>query len=81
MPTRVPMQSVCVERDGKRVDPTIGEPFNFTEEELAHIEAVNPDALSSTITVSAEDVDAGKPLKVAGKQSKAKSAENKGEDI
>lgn len=82
MPTRVPMQSVAVVRDKARVDPKIGEPFEFTDEEIEHIEAVNPDALSKTVTVSVEDIDAGKAtVKVAGKQSKAKSAENKGEDI
>jgi hypothetical protein len=75
------MQSVAVVRDKARVDPKIGEPFEFTEEEIEHIEAVNPDALSDKITVSAQDVDAGKAsVKVAGKKA-AKSAENKGEDI
>ena len=82
MPIRVPLQSVPVVRDGKRVEPKIGEPFEFTDDEVQHIEAANPDALSDQITVSADQVEAGKPVKVAGKaKAGAKNAENKGEDI
>lgn len=81
MPIRVPMQSVCLVRDKVRVEPKIGEPFEFTDEEVEHIEAVNPAALSDQIVVSADAVEAGKPLKVAGKKAPAKNAENKGEDI
>lgn len=83
MPIRVPLQSVPVVRDGNRVEPKIGEPFDFTDEEVEHIEAANPDALSNQITVSAEQVEAGKPVKVggSGKKAGAKNPENKGEDI
>ena len=75
MPIRVPMQSVAVVRDKARVDPKIGEPFEFTQDEIDHINAVNPDALSNLVTVAAEDIDAGKPVKVAGKKA-AKPAED-----
>lgn len=59
MPIRVPMQSVCVMRNKARVEPKIGEPFEFTQGEVEHIEAVNPGALSSHITVSAEQFEGG----------------------
>lgn len=51
MPQRTPMQSVIVTRDKKRVTPEIGKPFEFTAHEIAEIDAMNPDALSTLATV------------------------------
>lgn len=51
MPLRTPMQSVIVMRDKKRVTPEIGTPFEFTADEVAEIEEMNPDALSTVGTV------------------------------
>lgn len=67
---RVPVQSVRVIRDGKSVEPTIGEPFDFTEDEVAGIEKANPDAITSegTVDLSKED-----------KKSKAKKDDKKDE--
>lgn len=68
MPNRVPLQSVVVQRDGNNVVPPIGAVFEFTDQEVADIESANPDALSATIAVAADDVPAAKP---AGKGKKA----------
>ncbi len=53
---RTPLQSIVLQRDGKSYVPTIGEVFEFTKEEAADIERVNPDAFSSQATVNVEDV-------------------------
>lgn len=68
MPNRVPLQSVVVQRDGNNVVPPIGAVFEFTEQEVADIESANPDTLSATIAVAADDVPVAKP---AGKGKKA----------
>lgn len=51
MPKRVPLQSVVVKRDGASTIPMIGQPFEFTEQEVAEIEATNPDALTAEVVV------------------------------
>ena len=63
MPKRVPVNSVFVVRDGKQVSPTIGEPFNFTDEELTDIERLMPEAISTDATVDLSASD--KPAKKA----------------
>lgn len=68
MPNRVPLQSVVVQRDGNNVVPPIGAVFEFTDKEVAEIEASNPDALSATISVAADDVAATKPAGKGGKK-------------
>lgn len=55
MPKRTAVQTITVVRDGKTVTPTIGKPFNFTEDEIEQIEAMNPDAISTKIEVEVED--------------------------
>lgn len=64
---RTPMQSVVVMRDGKSMSPPIGKPFDFTEDEVAQLEATNPDAISSEAVV-----DLDKEEKSAAKKSAAK---------
>lgn len=67
MPKRTPLQSVVVHRENKddpkkplRIIPEVGKPFEFTAEEIKHIEKANPDALSTKAVVDlTED---GKPL-------------------
>jgi len=51
---RTPLQSVVVVRDKKAVVPPLGQPFEFTAEEVEQIEAANPNAISDQITVSAD---------------------------
>ncbi|WP_281686687.1 hypothetical protein [Pseudomonas citronellolis] len=40
MPKRIPLSTIVVHRDGKRVTPEIGRPFDFTSEEVAEISAL-----------------------------------------
>lgn len=71
MPMRAPKQSVGVTRDGQRVYPDIGKPFDFTEQELADIMAANPDAISSEAMV---DLKADEPVaRATGKAAKGKA--------
>lgn len=86
MPIRVPVQSVLVIRDGKRVRPPLGTPFEFTAKELAEINAVNPVAIRKPIqelaTPATTDADskgdAGK-AKAKGDAGKAKGDAGDGE--
>jgi hypothetical protein len=38
MPHRVPLHTIITSRDGKRVSAPPGKPFDFTDEELEHLE-------------------------------------------
>lgn len=49
--SRVPQQSVVVYRAGNQIVPPIGQPFEFTSEELADIERINPDAVTALAVV------------------------------
>jgi hypothetical protein len=49
--TRVPTQSVLVIRDGQRVYPEIGKPFEFTADEVKQLERGAPEALSTLAMV------------------------------
>jgi hypothetical protein len=49
MPKRVPLQTIVVHREGKRVVPALGEAFDFTAEEVEDINRVNPDAFRKVI--------------------------------
>lgn len=60
MKTRVPKQSVNVVRNGKLVQPEIGQPFDFEDQEVEDIERMNPDALSSEATVDLTKEDGKK---------------------
>jgi len=48
---RVPQQSVVVYRDGKQVVPPIGVVFDFTADEVAEIERMNPAAITANAVV------------------------------
>ena len=59
MAIRIPVQTITVGRDGKNIVPTIGQPFNFTDEEIKQIEASNPAAVRNPVVESdAEQVEA-----------------------
>lgn len=49
MPKRVPVQTIVVHREGKRITPKIGEAFDFTAEELADLNRVNPDCIRKVV--------------------------------
>lgn len=55
MPKRVPAQSITVARQGKMVVPKIGEPFEFTADEIKDVERLNPSAFAKTRVVAADD--------------------------
>lgn len=57
MPLRTPKQTIVVVRDKKSVTPPLGEPFEFTDEEVKQIEAMNPDAISAEATVDLTKTD------------------------
>lgn len=73
MPKRIPRSTIILHRDGVRTIPKIGTAFDFTKEEIAEIDAVNPDALGKNLVEVEEDdeadPDANKPAanKPAGK--------------
>lgn len=66
---RTVLQSVVVKKDGRSFVPPIGQVYEFTSEELADIERLNPDALSDRADVSVDDLAAagGKKVKAADK--------------
>ena len=72
MPMRAPKQSVRVLRDGKTIEPPIGEPFEFTDEEVADIMAANPEAISTEAVVDLKASDGA--AKSTGKAAKNKAA-------
>jgi hypothetical protein len=49
MPKRIPLQTIILVRDGKRVVPEIGKAFDFTSDELASIKEVSPDAVRAPV--------------------------------
>lgn len=60
MPIRIPKQTIRLVRDGENVTPDIGEPFDFTADELADINAVNPDAIRKPIDETSTPAKGGK---------------------
>lgn len=79
--------SITLVRDGKRIELTTGQKFDFTKDELEQIEAADPKAVSAKSIVDLDDeastlkVDDEKPSKAnqtkapAAKGEKAKSTE------
>ena len=64
---RTPIQTVVVLRDSKSVSPPIGTPFDFTDEEVAQIEAMNPDAISNEAVVDLDKEEKATSKKAAKK--------------
>lgn len=54
MPKRLVLQTVIMYREGERVVPDVGKPFDFTNEELKSINGLNPDALGHIINKDEE---------------------------
>lgn len=63
MPKRSPVNTVVVMRDGKRVVPPIGKPFDFTAEEVADFERILPGSLAKVSRVVEDDEDHGEPIR------------------
>ncbi len=55
---RTVLQSVTVGRDGKLMTLPIGQPFEFTADEIAQIEAMNPAAISTQVILDTADAAA-----------------------
>lgn len=62
MPKRVPTQGILVQRNGKNFRPPIGQPFDFTPEELEDIKKANPHAVT---TISTVDLNASEEQRLA----------------
>lgn len=59
MAIRIPVQTITVGREGKNIVPTIGQPFDFTDEEIKQIETSNPAAVRNPVVeADAEQVEA-----------------------
>lgn len=56
----VPLQTIVVFRDSKPHTPPVGTPFEFTADEAAQIQKMNPGAVSDKAVVDAADAVAGK---------------------
>lgn len=53
MVEKVPVQTIILSREGKRVVPEIGKPFKFTQEELKQLKADAPDSFRDTVVEAA----------------------------
>lgn len=47
MPKKIINESITVVRDGKRVSPEIGKPFDLTDDEIKQLKAIRPQAFSN----------------------------------
>lgn len=74
MTLRYVQQSIKVVRNGSDVRPPIGQPFDFTDDEIAQIEEASPDALSSVNIKEAEAIVAA----VKGAEDDGKKAAARG---
>ncbi len=81
MPVMIPVQSVKVDRNGP-VIPTIGEPFDFTDDEITELDVSAPEALTVPDVRAAERLLAAvqaaqnKPAPKARGRGKAKADED-----
>ncbi len=66
---RVPLQSITVIRKNQACVPPIGEPFDFTDEEVAQIETMNPDALGTMAVVDVAKAEKAEKAASKGKGS------------
>ena len=54
MPKRIPVKAIYVQRDGKQIQPKIGEEFDFTADELDQINQVAPSAVRKVMVEDKE---------------------------
>lgn len=66
MPKRIPVQTIVMHRDGKRVIPPIGQAFDFTVDELEQIIKTNPKAVRKLINEAAPPVVDGQVVEEVG---------------
>jgi hypothetical protein len=75
MPKLVPTVGTVVVRDGQRVRPTIGKPFDYTKEEADQIREEAPNALVKQKDVEDDGDEAVPASNVTGKAGVKPSAE------
>ena len=83
----IPTVSVTVARDGKTITPPVGQPFDFTQEEIDQANEARPGAIrkpqnESTDETETEDKakDAGAKDSTKGKAKATAPANSKGDD-
>jgi hypothetical protein len=69
---RTVMQSITLGRDGKVVNPTVGQTFEFTAEEIEQIEKANPAAISVIATLDLSNEVAADAVKAASSEQSGK---------
>lgn len=74
MPTRIPKVSIVVVRKGEQIVPKINEPFDFTKEELADIEALGSDYLVPELDVTGDTGEGAEAGATGKKLTKAQLA-------
>lgn len=79
MPKRVPVETVILHRDGKQFAPEIGKVFDFTEQELADINAVNKFAVRKPV-VEEKPAEEVKPKTEEELAAEAEAAEQARQD-
>lgn len=57
MPQRIPNVAITLHRGGKRIEVTPGKAFNFTKEEIADLNGLNPNALRLPVNENNPDLD------------------------
>ncbi|MCB1865168.1 MAG: hypothetical protein KDG50_07030 [Chromatiales bacterium] len=67
MPKMVPLQSVVLFREGKRVRPQIGKVFNFTADEIEELTEASPECLRKPIAETDGDQAADAKEAAVGK--------------
>lgn len=65
---RTVLQSVTVGRGGQVVSPSIGQPFEFTADEIEQIEKMNPGAVSTVVSLDVADPNAAAAVQSAAGQ-------------
>lgn len=75
MPKKVPLISIGVQRDGKTMNPEIGKPFDFTDEELTDIAKMEAVAGVDYVRDPVNE-EADVPAKKSGKADKKASSDN-----
>ena len=58
MPKKIPLISVTVHRNGKPIEPTIGKPFEFTDEEIDEVLQAVPGSMRDPVNEEAPSAPA-----------------------
>lgn len=75
MPMHAPTQSLCITREGKRLYPEIGVPFDFTDDEVAQAPAGSLTDVATVSLSKSEVVTKTPAAKTAAKKNAAGTAD------